>query len=127
MTASARAANELPPTSHWARQGRAPAPCHKSHGVAPRRSSRDLRPSAIGHLTPSQTNRLLAASAAEPTALTNGYQLSFAIGAGLVLVALVVAVTVLRSAEEAEEGALHERDRLLGDAPDGGTAAARVR
>jgi hypothetical protein len=83
--------------------------------------------SVLASLSASQTNRLLAASAPEPTALTNGYQLSFAIGAGLVLVALVVAGTVLRSAEEAEEGALHERDRLLGDAPDGGTAAARVR
>jgi len=83
--------------------------------------------SVLASLSASQTNRLLAASAAGPTALTNGYQLSFAIGAGLVLVALVVAGTVLRSAEGAEGGALHERDRLLGDTPDGGTAAARVR
>ena len=83
--------------------------------------------SVLASLSASQTNRLLAASAAGPTALTNGYQLSFAIGAGLVLVALVVAGTVLRSAEGAEGGALHERDRLLGDASDGGTVAARVR
>jgi len=83
--------------------------------------------SVLASLSASHTNRLLAASAAEPTALTNGYQLSFAIGAGLVLVALVVAGTVLRSAEEAEEGALQKRDRLLEDAPDGGTAAARSR
>ena len=83
--------------------------------------------SVLASLSASQTNGLLAASVAEPAALTIGYQLSFAIGAGLVLVALVVAGTVLRSAEEVEEGALHELDRLLGDAPDGGTAAARVR
>ena len=83
--------------------------------------------SVLASLSASQTNRQLAASAAGPTALTNGYQLSFAIGAGLVLVALVVAGTVLRSAERAEGGALHERDRRLGDTPDGGTAAARVR
>jgi hypothetical protein len=57
-------------------------------------------------LAASQTNRLLATSAAETTALTNGYQLSFAIGGGLVLVALAVAGTVLRSAGEDEEGAL---------------------
>jgi hypothetical protein len=83
--------------------------------------------SVLASLSASHTNRLLAASATEPMALTNGYQLSFAIGAGLVLVALVVAGTVLRSAEEAGAGALHERDRLHGDAPDGGTASARVR
>jgi EmrB/QacA subfamily drug resistance transporter len=83
--------------------------------------------SVLASLSASQTNRLLAESVAEPTALTNGYQLSFAIGAGLVLAALVVAATVLRSAEQAEEAALHEADRMLGGAPDGGTAAARVR
>lgn len=72
--------------------------------------------SVLASLSASQTNGLLAASVAEPAALTNGYQLSFAIGAGLVLVALVVAGTVLRPAEEAEEEALQERARPLGDA-----------
>jgi EmrB/QacA subfamily drug resistance transporter len=72
--------------------------------------------SVLASLSASQTNGLLAASVAEPTALTNGYQLSFAIGAGLVLVALIVAGTVLRPAEQAAEGASPERDRLLGDA-----------
>jgi EmrB/QacA subfamily drug resistance transporter len=80
--------------------------------------------SVLASLSASQTNGLLAASVAQPAALTNGYQLSFAIGAGLVVVALVVAGTVLRSAEEAEEGALQERDRPLGDA---GLPGARVR
>jgi hypothetical protein len=56
--------------------------------------------------------------------LTNGYQLSFAIGAGLVLVALVVAGTVLRPPDGAEEEALQGRDRPLGDAA---LPAARVR
>jgi EmrB/QacA subfamily drug resistance transporter len=83
--------------------------------------------SVLASLSASQTNGLLAASVAEPAALTNGYRLSFAIGAGLVLVALVVAGTVLRPAEEAEELALQAGDRLVGDAPDGRTAAARVR
>jgi len=72
--------------------------------------------SVLASLSASRTNGLLAAAVAEPAALTNGYQLSFAIGAGFVLVALVVAGTVLRSAAEAEEEALQERDRPLGDA-----------
>ena len=61
--------------------------------------------SVLASLSASHTNRLLAASATEPTALTNGYQLSYAIGAGLLLVALVVAGTVLRLAEGAGERA----------------------
>jgi hypothetical protein len=70
----------------------------------------------LASLSASQTEGLLAASVAEPAALTNGYRLAFAIGAGLVLVVLVVAGTVLRPAEEAVEEALRERDRPLGDA-----------
>ncbi len=58
----------------------------------------------LASLSASQTNGLLARSVAEPAALTNGYQRSFAIGAGLVLVALVVAGTVLRPAVEAHVG-----------------------
>jgi hypothetical protein len=69
----------------------------------------------LASLAASQTNGLLAASVAEPAALTNDYRLSFAIGAGLVLVALFVAGTVLRPAEEAE-AALQAHDRSLGDA-----------
>lgn len=72
--------------------------------------------SVLASLSASHTNGLLAGSVAQPEALTNGYQLSFAIGAGLVAVALVVAGTVLRSAEEADEGVLKERDQPLGDA-----------
>jgi len=83
--------------------------------------------SVLASLSASQTNGLLAASVAEPAALTDGYRLSFAIGAGLVLVALVVAGTVLRPDDETEEEALQADDRLVGDAPDGRTAAARVR
>lgn len=80
--------------------------------------------SVLASLSASQTNGLLAVSLAEPAALTNGYRLSFAIGAGLVLVALVIAGTVLRPPEEAEELALQERDRPLVDAT---LPAARVR
>jgi membrane protein implicated in regulation of membrane protease activity len=67
---------------------------------------------------------LLAASVAEPAALTDGYRLSFAIGAALVLVALVVAATVMRRAEGAEREAMQEHDQPLGDAV---LPAARVR
>jgi len=70
----------------------------------------------LASLSASRTNGLLAASVAEPAALTNGHRLSFSIGAGLVLVALVVAGTVLQPAEEAEEKAPQERNRPLGDA-----------
>ena len=83
--------------------------------------------SVLVSLSALQTNGLLAASVAEPAALTNGYRLSFAIGAGLVLAALVVAGTVLRPAEEAEEETLQAGDRLVGDPPDGRTATARFR
>jgi MFS family permease len=69
----------------------------------------------LASLSASHTNGLLAASVAEPAALTDGYRLSFAIGAVLVLVALVVASRVLRPAKEAEEEALQERNPPLGD------------
>ena len=72
--------------------------------------------SVLASLSASTTNGLLAASVAEPAALTNGYRLSFAIGVGLVLVALGVAATVLRPAEATEEDAVPELDRSLGDA-----------
>jgi hypothetical protein len=61
-------------------------------------------------------SRWLEGSVAEPAALTSGYRLLFAIGASLVLVALVFAGTVLKPVEEAEEEALRARDRPLGDA-----------
>jgi MFS family permease len=80
--------------------------------------------SVLASLSASQANGLLAASVAEPAALTNGYRVSFAIGAGLVLLALVVAGTVLRPVKEAEEEALQTRDQPLGDAA---LPAARVR
>jgi EmrB/QacA subfamily drug resistance transporter len=81
--------------------------------------------SVLASLSASETNRLLAASAAEPTALTNGYHLAFGIGAGLVFAALVIAATVLRPADAAEESALRARNpRELGDV---GLPAVRVR
>jgi len=79
----------------------------------------------LASFSASRTNGLLAASVARPAALTNGYRLSFAIGAGLVLGALLVAGTVLRPAEEAEDETLREGDRSLGDAADGGIVGGR--
>lgn len=83
--------------------------------------------SVLASLAASQTNGLLAASVSDPVALTNGYRLAFAIGAGLVFVALIVAGTVLRPARGAEQEARQVRDRLFRDATEGGTTAARVR
>ena len=71
--------------------------------------------SVLAALSASQTNGLLAASVAEPLALTTGYQVSFAIGAGLVVLALVIAGTVLRPAEALKEHSLPKRGMSLGD------------
>ena len=73
---------------------------------------------------PEEERTVIAASVAEPAALTNGYNLSFGIGAGLVLAALFIAAKVLRPAEEAKQEALRERDRPLVDAA---FPSARVR
>jgi len=80
--------------------------------------------SVLASLSASRTNGLLAASVAETTALTDGYRLAFGIGAGLVVVALIVAATVLRPAEATKEDAVLEPDRPLGDAA---LPGARVR
>ena len=69
--------------------------------------------SVLASLSASRTNGLLAASAAAPAALTSGYQLAFLIGAGLVVVALTIAGTVLRRGEEADEEVLQERELAL--------------
>jgi EmrB/QacA subfamily drug resistance transporter len=51
----------------------------------------------LATLAASHTDALLADGQATASALTDGYHLAFRIGAGLVLVAIVIAVTVLRS------------------------------
>jgi hypothetical protein len=56
----------------------------------------------LATLSRSRTEQLLADGADLPAALTDGYHLAFGIGAALVLVAIVLATTVLRS-----EGARH--------------------
>ena len=69
--------------------------------------------SVLASLAAAQTNGLLAVSLAERSALTEGYRLAFAIGVGLVLVALIVAFTVLRATEHAADEPLRERERQL--------------
>ena len=51
----------------------------------------------LATLSTSRSNHLLADGESAASALTGGYHLAFAIGAGLVVVAIVVAALVLRS------------------------------
>ncbi|WP_405135307.1 MFS transporter [Nocardia sp. NBC_01388] len=53
----------------------------------------------------SRTGNQLAAGASEVAALTGGYRLAFAVAAGLLATALVVAVTVLRRPTVATDSA----------------------
>jgi EmrB/QacA subfamily drug resistance transporter len=69
--------------------------------------------SVLASLSAAQTNALLGSAVGEPAALTEGYGLAFAIGVGLVVAALIVAVTVLRAAEKAPDEPVRERDRQL--------------
>ena len=66
----------------------------------------------LATLATSRTNDLLADGESAASALTGGYHLAFGIGAGLVVAAIVVAATVLRS----------ERAVALEAAPAGATA-----
>jgi MFS family permease len=50
----------------------------------------------LATLSTSHTNKLLAQGQSQAAALTSGYQLAFWIAAGLVVVGIVVALTVLR-------------------------------
>jgi EmrB/QacA subfamily drug resistance transporter len=56
----------------------------------------------LATLSASRTENLLAGGSSTASALTGGYHLAFAIGAGLVLTAIVLAVTVLRPAAVVE-------------------------
>jgi predicted MFS family arabinose efflux permease len=62
----------------------------------------------LATLSTSRTQALLAAGDAAPAALTGGYRLAFIVGAGLVLAAIAVAATVLRTPRSAAaSGAPH--------------------
>jgi hypothetical protein len=57
----------------------------------------------LASLSTTRTDTLLGTGLAEGPALTSGYQLAFTIGAGLVVAAFVIAVTVLQPAEAGAE------------------------
>jgi hypothetical protein len=59
----------------------------------------------LATLSASRTNELLGQGEAAVEAMTSGYRLAFGVGAALVVVAIVIAVTVLRqrTPEQAEE------------------------
>ena len=67
----------------------------------------------LATLSTTRTDTLLAAGEATTSALTGGYRLAFVIGAGLVVAAVGVALTVLRPVPVAEnEDELSESDEL---------------
>jgi sugar phosphate permease len=55
----------------------------------------------LATLATSRTEDLLASGASTPSALTDGYQLAFIVAAGLVVGAIAIALTVLRSEKAA--------------------------
>jgi EmrB/QacA subfamily drug resistance transporter len=65
----------------------------------------------LATVSTSRSDSLLAAGDSTASALTSGYRLAFAIGAGLAVAAIGVAVTVLRS-ERAEQEQLAEAEPL---------------
>ena len=67
--------------------------------------------SVLATLSATRTDSLLAAGDSTAAALTGGYHLAFAIAAGLVVVGLVIAVTVLRAVAPARETAGSSRGR----------------
>ncbi len=68
----------------------------------------------LASLATARTDRLVATGEALPTALTAGYHLAFAVGAGLVLAALVVAVVVLPAAPAEADRAGEPEDAARG-------------
>ena len=73
----------------------------------------------LATLSTSRSNHLLADGESAASALTGGYHLAFAIGAGLVIAAIVVAALVLRSERVAlqEAPAVDERRRRRSPTP----------
>jgi hypothetical protein len=64
----------------------------------------------LATLSTSRTDSLLADGVNEASALTSGYQLAFGIGAGFVVAAIVLAITVLQPATAAQPEPAHEGD-----------------
>ena len=57
----------------------------------------------LASLSTTRSDNLLASGDSSASALTGGYQLAFAVGAGLVILAIVLAAIFLRSPAEAAE------------------------
>jgi EmrB/QacA subfamily drug resistance transporter len=69
----------------------------------------------LATLSATRTQHLLAAGHSQASALTSGYHLAFWIAAGLVVAAIVVALTVLQPERAAEAEAQHESERPRGE------------
>jgi EmrB/QacA subfamily drug resistance transporter len=69
----------------------------------------------LATLSTDRTSGLLEDGEATASALTSGYQLAFIIGAGLVVAAIAVALTVLEPVPQPEEGELPEPERIGGE------------
>jgi MFS family permease len=65
----------------------------------------------LATLSATRTETLIGKGVATAPALTGGYQLAFLVGAGLVVVAIAVALTVLEPARQPEEGFDAEAER----------------
>jgi MFS family permease len=66
----------------------------------------------LATLSTERTSGLLGDGEATASALTSGYHLAFIIGAGLVVAAIAVALTVLEPVPELEEGELAELEQI---------------
>jgi EmrB/QacA subfamily drug resistance transporter len=67
----------------------------------------------VATLAATHTSSQLAHGASQASALTSGYQLAFTVGAGLIVAALAIALTVL--VPERQLGAEHEHERADGE------------
>jgi EmrB/QacA subfamily drug resistance transporter len=64
----------------------------------------------LATLSTSRTSNLFAGGASDASALTSGYRLAFMVGAGLVIAAVAIALTVLRSAPAGEAAAVESAE-----------------
>ena len=64
----------------------------------------------LATLSATRSDELIEAGRSQASALTSGYHLAFLIGAGLVLAALAVALTVLQDEEQAEAEVASEHE-----------------
>jgi sugar phosphate permease len=62
----------------------------------------------LATLSATRSDHLIAQGTAKASALTSGYHLAFAVAAGLVVVAIGVALTVLQPESRAKAGQEHE-------------------